>query len=304
MEEKSVLITGGSGLIGRNLTRLLLSRGYKVSHLSRSGKSQPGTELFFWDPVKRKIDPLAFRGISHIVHLAGANVGEKRWSKKRKEEIISSRVSSAEFLFSQILENSVRIKTFISASATGYYGSGPSEKTFTETDPPGDDFLASVCRKWEEAATSFMNSGIRTIMIRTAVVLDKSDSALSKILKVSKSGILPVFGSGNQPMPWIHIDDLCKIYLLAIENTSMAGPFNAASPQIINNRDFSYLLRGSLKRPSVIIHIPSFLISLMLGEMSVVVLGGRKISAVKVINSGYEFSYPDLSDALKSIISS
>src|ERR1035437_6461778 len=201
----SVLITGGSGLIGKHLTSKLLDSGNKVSHLSRNTDKPGLVRVFKWIPDKEFIDPEALDGIDYIVHLAGANIGEKRWNEKRKTEIIESRVNSAKFLHKVISRKGIRLKAFISASATGFYGTSASGKFFNENDPPGNDYLANVCQQWEEASDLFNNSGIRTVNIRTAVVLEKSDSALSKLMKPAKYGFLFQTGDGRQYMPWIHI---------------------------------------------------------------------------------------------------
>lgn len=184
----SVLITGGGGLIGRHLTSTLTRAGYSVSHLSRNGKKTGDLKVFMWDPDKQIIDPSSFNGIDFLIHLAGANIGEKRWSRERKEEIIKSRVDSARFLHKTITDNRIPLKAFISASATGIYGSVTSSTIFTEDDLPSNDFLGSVCRQWEEAADLFSDTGIRTVKIRTSVVLAKSDSTLSKLLMTEKFG--------------------------------------------------------------------------------------------------------------------
>src|SRR5665648_577070 len=172
----SVLITGGSGLIGKYLTSTLLSEGYKVTHLSRNANQFGKVRVFRWNPEKEIIDPVVFEGIDYIIHLAGTNIGEKRWTSRRKEEIVNSRVVSARFLYKVINDNSIRLRAFISASATGYYGMLTSDKIYNEDDPPAADFLGTTCKLWEEAADMFDNIGIRTVKIRTAVVLEKRDS--------------------------------------------------------------------------------------------------------------------------------
>ena len=172
-DSPSVLITGGGGLIGKYLTSLLLKEGYSVAHLSRNIKPHLNERVFFWDPSNNIIDPAALEGIDFIIHLAGANIGEKRWTASRKNEILQSRVQSAKFLHATIAERKIPLKAFISASATGIYGSGSSSRIFNEQDPPSTDFLGSVCNQWEQAADLFSKSGIRTVKIRTAVVLEK-----------------------------------------------------------------------------------------------------------------------------------
>jgi uncharacterized protein len=298
----SVLITGGSGLIGRHLSSLLLSKGYKVSHLSRTEKSQTDIQVFKWDPDKRYLDPEALNEIQYLVHLAGANIGEKRWTNARKMKIIQSRVDSAKFLFEKIKDNPGSLKAFISASATGYYGSVTSEKIFNEEDPPGTDFLCNTCRQWEEAADLFAGLGIRTVKLRTGVVLEKKDSALTKMMAPARFGFLVRTGSGMQYMPWIHIKDLCNIYLKAIEDSTMNGVYNAVVPQHITHNEFIGTLAKTMNKAVFPVNVPSFLLKAALGEMSELVLKGSKVSSEKIVRSGYKFLHPDLEIAIENII--
>jgi len=302
MNTGSVLITGGSGLVGRYLTSLLLSEGYKVSHLSRSSNQFGKVRVFRWFPEKGIIDPLIFEGVDFIVHLAGANIGEKRWTKRRKEEIVSSRIDSAKLLHKTISENKIPIKSFISASAIGYYGSMTSDKIFQEEDRAGTDFLGTTCRLWEEGADLFQSSGIRTVKIRTAVVLEKSDSALSKLMMPAKFGFLVQTGNGSQYMPWIHISDLCNIYLKAIRDQNMSGAYNAVSPQHVTHKEFVKTLGKVIGKPVFPVPLPGFFLRAVLGEMSDVVLRGSRVSSVKITGSGYKFLYPELKKALSDII--
>jgi uncharacterized protein (TIGR01777 family) len=297
----SVLITGGSGLIGKHLTISLLTTGYNVSHLSRKGNQSGKVRVFLWDPEKKLIDREAFEGVDFIIHLAGANIGEKRWSRKRKKEIIKSRVDSARFLHKTVIDNKIHLKAFISASATGIYGSETSGKIFNENDPAGSDFLGSVCKQWEESADLFYNSGIRTVKIRSGVVLEKSDSALSKLMTPGKFGFLIQTGNGLQYMPWIHINDLCNIYLKALEDSEMGGAYNAVAPQQVTHLEFMHVLAKIMRLP-VLPPVPGFLIRIALGEMSDVILKGSRISSEKIMNTGYSFLFRTLEDALYNII--
>jgi uncharacterized protein len=298
----SVLITGGSGLIGKYLTSLLLAAGYYVSWLSRNANQSGKIRTFRWDPENITIDQEALEGVDFIIHLAGANIGEKRWTRKRKEEIIESRVDSARILYKSFVDKGTALKAFISASATGIYGSETSAKIFCENDPPASDFLGTVCNRWEEAADLFNNSGIRTVKIRTAVVLEKNDSALSKLMMPGKFGFLIQTGAGRQYMPWIHINDLCNIYLKAIEDSGMKGVYNAVSPQHVTHRDFIHILAGVMKLPVFGIPIPGFVLKTVLGERSDVILKGSRVSSEKILNSGYRFLFGTLEDALKNVI--
>ena len=302
LQKSSVLITGGSGLVGRYLTSALLSEGYKVSHLSRNTNQFGKVRVYSWDPKQNIPDPAIFEGIDYIVHLAGANIGEKRWTKKRKKEILTSRVDYAKILHKVIIDNGIQLKAFITASATGYYGSITSDKIYTENDLPANDFLGTTCRMWEEVADLFANEGIRTVKIRSAVVLEKSDSALSKLMKPARFGFLVQTGNGRQYMPWIHINDLCNIYLSAIKDSEMSGVFNAVSPQHVTNKEFMNTLARVIKRPLFPLPVPAIVLRVVLGEMSDVILKGSRVSSEKIKASGYNFLFSNLEDALNNVI--
>jgi uncharacterized protein (TIGR01777 family) len=298
----SVLITGGSGLVGRYLTSLLVAEGYSVAHLSRQSTKIGKIRVFKWDPAKNYVYPEALDGIDYLIHLSGANIGEKRWSVSRKREIISSRVDSANMLYRRVSENNYKLKAFITASAVGYYGSLDSERIFKEEDPPSDDFLATTCRLWEETANLFSSLGIRTVSIRSGVVLAKSASVLTRFMSSAKFGLLIRLGSGKQSFPWVHIEDLCDIYLKAIQDQRMEGAYNAVAPEHVNHIDFVRSIAGIIKRPFILLPVPGWIIKAAIGEMSDIVLKGSIISAEKIIRSGYSFRFIKLEDALKNIL--
>ncbi len=298
----SVLITGGSGLIGKYLTSRLLSEGFRVSHLSRNASQFGMIRVFRWNPEKNILDPLVFEGVDYIIHLAGANIGEKRWTSKRKKEIINSRVHSANLLFKTIADNALNLKAFISASAVGYYGSLTTDRIFRENDPPAEDFLGATCRLWEEAADQFSDTGVRVVKIRTAVVLEKNDSALVKFLKPAKFGIFPILGLGRQYMPWIHIKDLCDIYLKAVRDNKMEGAFNAVSSQHVNHKDFMKALAKATKKRFFHFPVPSVLIKMALGQMSDIVLKGSRVSSEKILKTGLRFRFDNINDALNDTL--
>ena len=201
MEQESVLITGGRGLIGSNLSALLLEKGFRVSHLSRKENRGGKIPAFRWDPANNYNDPEALRNTDYIIHLAGANRGEGRWTKRRKKEIIESRVNTAELLLRSVKENKIKPKAFISASATGYYGSATTDKIYNETDPPGTDFLAETCRKWEKAAGKFSNEGMRTVIVRTGVVFEKHAGAVRRVVAAAKVYVFSFLGIGTPSLP-------------------------------------------------------------------------------------------------------
>ncbi len=298
----SVLITGGGGLIGRYLTKVLLEKGFKVSHLSRKPERKNKVQVFCWNPDKGYIETDALEGADCIIHLAGANIGEKIWTEARRDEIIRSRVDSAKLLHERIIYTGVPLKTFISASAVGFYGALTSEKIFTEEDSAGTDFLGITCRRWEEAADLFEKSGIRTVKVRTAVVLEKTDSALSKLMLPGKLGFLVKTGDGKQYMPWIHIADLCGIYLRSVTDIAFSGSYNAAAPQQVTHEEFMKTLGEVLKRPVLKFPIPSIFLKAVMGQMSDVILKGSRVSSEKIINAGYKFKFADLHDALSDVI--
>lgn len=297
----AVLITGGSGLVGRYLSSLLLEKGHRVVHLSRKPSQVGVIKVHRWEPGKEILDPLAFEGIDYVVHLAGTNLGDKRWTKERKEEIISSRSGSAEFLHKVIKGNGIKLKGFITASATGYYGNTTTEKIFEEDDHPGSDFLAVTCRKWEEAAVLFEQDGIRTVRIRSAVVIAKDSPALLQILSPAKYGFLASAGSGRQYLPWIHINDLCNIYLKAIEDSSMTGAYNAVSPGQVTHHEFIENIAHVIGRP--IFKVPSIVLKAAKGEMAGMILYGSRISSYKIADAGYNFLFMDIHHAMHEVLS-
>jgi uncharacterized protein len=298
----SVLVSGGTGLIGRHLCKKLIELGYKVSILSRSSYSKTGIQTYLWNPHKQIIDREAILNADCIIHLAGDNIGSKRWTTAQKKKIFESRVNSADFLFNQFKKSGKKIESFISASAVGYYGIKTSDHIYTENDLPGDDFLAKTCIRWEESAKQFELLGARSVIIRTGVVLSGEGGVLEKTLLPFKLGLGATIGSGNQYMPWIHMDDLIGIYVKAVSDRQMAGEYNAVAPEITTHRQFVHELARSMGRKIRLPSIPAFIIKLALGEMSVIVTEGSRVSPKKILEQKYIFIYPTLEKALKSLI--
>lgn len=296
------MVSGGTGLVGKQLSKKLLEEGFNVTILSRSGRQLQNIKTCFWDTESGQIDKESLQQADYIIHLAGASIGEKRWSKRRKQEIADSRVKSASLLFDVFKENPGRLKAFVTASATGYYGSATSEKIFAETDLPSGDFLGKVCEEWEAAANPFEEAGIRTVKIRAGLVLAREGGIIGRLKPVVKSGLGAALGSGRQFMPWIHIDDLCEIYLRAIEDSTMAGAYNAVAPESVTNKQFLKSLAEVLRRPFWLPNIPSVILHLILGQMAVLLLTGSRVSSEKIEKAGYTFLYPTLESALKKIL--
>ncbi len=298
----TVLITGGTGLIGEHLCKRLQDKGYEIAILSRAGSKKESIHTYAWDVNKYKIDKEAIDAADYIIHLAGASIGEKRWTTQRKQQITDSRIRSGQLIFDEIEKQNKLPKAFISASAIGYYGTRTSDKICSETDPPGDDFLGQVCKEWEQIADRFTDSAIRTVKIRTGVVLTKRGGALSKMVVPIKAGIGAAIGHGNQYLPWIHIDDLCNIYIKAIEDTHMEGAFNAVAPEHITNKAFTQSLAHTLNKTLWFPNIPPFVMKVLFGEMSEILLQGSRVSAKKIQGAGYKFMFPSVKGALKQLM--
>ncbi|MEZ7946120.1 MAG: TIGR01777 family oxidoreductase [Flavobacteriaceae bacterium] len=294
---KKVLITGGTGLIGKRLSFLLASRGYEVRILSRSNSLKNNYKTFLWNVTEQYINDSAFEGLNHIIHLAGAGIADKRWSEKRKKEIIDSRVASTNLLYNTVKRLEIPLSSFISASATGFYGAVTSETIFKEIDKPAKDFLGKVCSLWERSIFQFKEIKIRTVALRTGIVLSKDGGALKKM----KTPIITALGNGKQYMPWIHIDDLCELYIKAIEDQEFKGAFNAVSSEHISNLSFSKKISKIFNHPFLAIGAPSFILQIVFGEMSTIILNGSRISANKIKQAGFKFKFENLEKALKNL---
>ena len=291
------MITGGSGLIGRRLSFLLKSRGYEVRILSRSNNPKNNYKTFVWNVSEQYINDSAFEGLNHIIHLAGAGIADKRWSEKRKKEIIASRVASTNLLYNTVKRLKTPLNSFISASATGYYGAVTSETIFEEKDKPAKDFLGKVCSLWEDSIFQFNEIKIRTVALRTGIVLSKDGGALKKM----KTPVITSLGNGKQYMPWIHIDDLCELYIKAIEDQEFKGAFNAVSPEHISNLSFSKKISKIFNYPFLALGAPSLILQIVFGEMSTIILNGSRISANKIKQAGFKFKFENLEKALKNL---
>ncbi len=301
----TVLITGGSGLIGTALTRMLLERGYRVIILSRDA-SRSTAPAFSWDPAKGIIDPEAIREADYIVHLAGAGVADKRWSAKRKKEIVDSRTQSSALLAEALQDIPNKVRAVISASATGWYGPDPAipnPRPFEETDKAYDDFLGETCRLWESSITPIANAGRRLVIIRTGIVLSKEGGALLEFKRPARLGVAAFLGSGRQMVSWIHIDDICRLFLQAIENNDWTGVYNGVAPQPVDNRTLMLHLARKLKgKYFVPIYVPSLLLKIIVGEMSIEVLKSVTVSAKKTRQAGFQFIYPSIDSALADLV--
>jgi uncharacterized protein (TIGR01777 family) len=293
---KKILITGASGLIGAQLTKMMLQKGYQVVHLGRT-KKQGEVKSYVWDVANHKIDSEALEGVTTIIHLAGAGVADKRWNEARKKEILDSRIQSTQLLFDTLKKTNHQVESFISASAIGYYGFTMEETVFTEDSNAGSDFLAQVTRQWEQEVDKISSLGIRTVKMRIGIVLSNRGGALVEMAKPIRLGAGAALGTGKQQMSWIHIDDLCAMFMKAAEDAKMNGAYNAVCDWT-TNADFTKAVAKILNRPLLLPPVPAFAMKLLIGEMAAMIVNGSKVSSEKIRKTGFEFQYPDLQSAL------
>ncbi|MGW8123328.1 TIGR01777 family oxidoreductase [Roseivirga echinicomitans] len=293
---KTVLITGGTGLVGSELVTQLHKTGHQVRLLSRAKQKDAKPPIFQWDYKNDFLEEGAFDGVDTIVHLAGAGVADQRWTKARKEEILNSRTQTSNLLYEKLKENPNGVKTIVAASAIGYYGMDTGDTRLDENSPAGNDYLAHVVDAWEASTSKFSALGIRVVQLRIGVVLSKKGGALTKLLEPPVSAPL---ASGQQYMSWVHINDLVGIILKSIENDAMNGVYNAVAPNPLTNKDFTKLTAKAFGKVYLPISVPKFVLKLMLGEMAGVVVGGNLVSADRIVKEGYKFEFDKLAPALE-----
>ena len=306
----TVLLTGGTGMIGTHLQNFLVEKGYAVIVLIRNntkGKSfNKNISYAKWNVEKEEIDKDAIAQSDYIIHLAGANVAEKRWTDKRKKEIVESRTKSGALLVKSLKDIPNKVKAVISASAIGWYGADTNESRengFKEDAPSEDDFLGDTCKLWEENIKPVEQLNKRLTIFRLGIVLSKKGGALEEFNKPLKFGIAAILGDGKQIISWIHIDDLCRLLLFAIENENISGVYNAVSPQPVTNKELTLELakqvRGKLFIP---VHVPAFSLKLAMGELSIEILKSTTVSSDKIRIAGFNFLYSSIQTALENLV--
>ncbi|HEY1025715.1 MAG TPA: TIGR01777 family oxidoreductase [Sphingobacteriaceae bacterium] len=301
----TILITGATGLIGRHLTETLLEHGYLVNQLSRREitPKHPGIKVFKWDVYKGKIDTACIDGADAVIHLAGENLGAKPWTNQRKKAIIESRTRSIGLIYDLLRKNSNhQVKTVISASAVGFYGDHGNDM-LTESSKPGGDFLAETCMAWETAVDKGKKLGLRVVKFRNGIVLARDGGALPTLAKPIRAGFGAPLGSGNQWVPWIHVRDLVKMFMFALEHRNLEGPYNAASPNPVTNKFLTEALAQRTNSKVWLPKVPAFLLRAILGRMSEMVLVSAKTSADKILMEGFTFTFPTLDKALDDLYS-
>lgn len=300
---KTILITGGTGLIGKPLVDHLLQKGHTIHLLSRQegNDGRPGVKTFVWDVYKRTIDPKCIAGVDAIVHLAGESIAGKPWTKERKKKIIESRTESIGMICDLLRKSTNHpCKTLISASAIGFY-SDRGDELMTEKDKANTDFQAQCCIAWERAADEGSNLGLRVVKLRTGIVLAAGGGAYPQLAKPVKMGIGAPLGSGRQWISWIHLDDAVGMYEFALENEDCKGVYNMVAPTPLTNKELTRAIARSYKKPLWAPRVPGFVLRVVLGEMSAVVLASTKVSAEKIQKAGFQFQFPDIGRALEDV---
>ncbi len=300
----TILITGGTGTVGKALTQMLLQQRYKVIILTRSlhrGSEMPGVRYALWDVEKNQIDTDALLSANVIIHLAGAGVMDHKWTDVYKQQIIDSRVKSLDLILNELKKNHHQVNTLISASAIGWYG-GKNDIPYTEDLPAAPGFLGETCRVWEAAADSAKEIGIRVVKIRTGIVLSQKGGAYTEFKSSMKFGIASILGSGNQIISWIDIEDVCRIYLHMIQHQQYSGSFNAVAPSPVTNKTLTITLAKLLKKQFYIpMHVPSFMLKLIFGERSIEILKSADVSSNKIKQTGFTFLFPSISSSIKHL---
>ncbi|MEO5500219.1 MAG: TIGR01777 family oxidoreductase [Ginsengibacter sp.] len=305
----TVLLSGGTGLIGSNLTRHLLEKNYHVIILTRDAKMKSGNpkiKYSYWNVKDGKIDEADVNACDHIVHLAGAGVMDKNWSEEYKKIIIESRTKSAALIISILYKQKQKVKSFVSASAIGWYGKKDkdiSDQAFVETDLPAEDFLGETCVLWEAAVKPVEELGVRLVKLRTGIVLSNEGGAFTEFKRPLQFGVAAIFGKGKQMISWIHIDDLCRMYVASIENSFMSDSYNAVSPNPVTQKEFMIHLAKKMRNLFYTpIHIPQFILKLLLGKRSTEILKSSNVSCKKIKSTGFTFLYPTLESALDQLL--
>lgn len=299
----TILIGGGSGLIGTHLSEVLTDRGDKVRLLTRTPDEVQHYPSYAWDANAGTIDEGALEGVTHVINLAGAGIADGRWTDSRKKLIIDSRTTTTALLARAIKARGKEVKAYISASAIGYYGDR-GERLLQEDDLPGSGFLSKSTEAWEYAIGQLAGlTGVRTCALRTGIVLTPEGGALAKMLQPAQFGLSGYFGDGQQWYSWIHIDDIVGLYLGAIDDSNYEGPINAVAPQPVRNKEFAQVLAKAVSNPALSVPVPKLAMQLVFGEMSHTILDSTKVSARKSTEElGYEFAFPNLEPAMHDLL--
>ena len=300
-----LLVTGGTGFVGRHLLERLLAEGHGIAALTRDpeaarARTGQAVDWFPWDALREPPPEAALHGVEGVVNLAGESLVDRRWTEKQKSRIRESRIAGTRRLMEALaLRDGPAPGVAVSASAVGYYGNRGEER-LTEASAPGEDFLATLCQEWEEAATATLPAETRVVTLRIGVVLGKGGGALARLVPLFRLGLGGPLASGKQWMSWIHVDDLCGLILHALRTPGLRGAVNATAPEPARNREFTHALGKALRRPAFL-PVPGFALRLALGEMAEVLIGGQRVLPEKALDSGFAFRFPNVAEALGDV---
>ncbi|MBK6930089.1 MAG: TIGR01777 family protein [Saprospirales bacterium] len=295
---QTILVAGGSGFIGARLTELFRHKGYTVRLLTRRPTA---AGQYAWDPLAGVIDDQAVAGADFVINLTGAGIAEQRWTPARKQLLIDSRVQSARLLREAFQRLGHQPKAYLAASAIGFYGNSGERWVAEDDAPAGGGFMVECCAAWEQAAETIGAMGIRTVIFRTGIVLDRSGGALREIIKPMRFGIGGYFGNGQAWYSWIHRDDMCRMYLWAAENPGIEGTFNAVAPHPARNIDLIKAVARAMRQTAIFVPAPEFALRAVFGEMADTILFSNRVTAEKIIRAGFHYQFSDLPDALTDI---
>ena len=303
---QTVLITGGTGLVGKAITNTLITKGYNVIILTRdvsSKKNRPGISYAGWDVAKQGIDLAALESADYIIHLAGAGVVDKRWTDAYKTEIVESRTESGRLIYKALKNNPNKVKAVVSASAIGWYGADTNPvKSFTETDKADENFLGNTCMLWEQSIEPVEGLGKRLVKLRIGIVLSNGGGALVEFKKPLGFGVAAILGNGKQIVSWVHIDDLCALFIAGIENENLSGSYNAVAPDPVSNKTLTIQLAKALKKSFYLpLYVPAFVLKIMMGQSSIEVLKSTTVSCKKILDTGFQFTFITIDAALNDL---
>ena len=293
---KRILIAGGSGFIGRQLTKLFIQNGMEVRILSRTKKALAGTQTFYWSTEASLIDDACLEGVDAIINLAGDGIVDRPWSDKRKTELYNSRINASRLLFDLVYKHRNQVSAYIGASAIGIY---PEGINLTENTLPDNTFLANLCHHWELEHLMFEQIGIRTCIVRIGLVMSPQGGMLKEILKPFKFFIAPVFGNGNQWQSWISINDLCGLFFYLLSNNQLKGIYNGVAPCPLMAKEMIQQIKNTRKISGVLVRIPPGVLKLIMGERAEMLLANQKVMSDKVQATGYRFIHPDFRSIFK-----
>lgn len=299
--KETILIAGGTGLVGRFMVSMLPRDRYDIRILTRSPKP-PRDNITYWSwDIDAKTIQAHATDVDHIINLAGAGIADSRWTDKRKQELIDSRVVSTKILAEAIKSGTKKPKSYVSASAVGYYGDR-GEEILTEDSTSGTEFMSEICKKWEEAALLIKPHVDRHAILRIGIVLSTQGGALPKILMTRHMGVFNYFGDGRQYYPWVHIEDLCRMFLYCIEQPDISGVLNAVAPEPLINKEFTKKIMRACSSSGLLLPAPRFALRLALGEMANVVLNSNQVVPKRLDRLQFKYTFPDLQDAVKDLL--